>query len=239
MQSHIHKVHACIAVTCHLHFWQNDRDLLHATTVTRGWNGYRNKSQHRKLALENLPPLLPGLEPGTFRSRVRRSNHWALPAPQRDERSGKTCKYKTGHHCSAAARSQPPEALLHRHSNYASVSRFRFDNSVPGASLLWGRSPLTGGCAEGGVGERVRLVGYPPHSITVTSLTTTTPPPTLPQRRSPLLDECRKGDHQSDQSCSAEEPSVIVRDFCWSHCGGCANGSPQADHHAGPFSLLH
>ena len=45
MQSHIHKVHACLAVTCHLHFWQNDRDLLRATAVTRGWNGYRNKSQ--------------------------------------------------------------------------------------------------------------------------------------------------------------------------------------------------
>ena len=31
-----------LAVTCRLHFWQNDRDLLHATAVTRGWNGYRN-----------------------------------------------------------------------------------------------------------------------------------------------------------------------------------------------------
>ena len=50
MQSHIRKMHACLAVTCHLHFWQNDRDLLRATSaVTRGWNGYRNKSQHRKL----------------------------------------------------------------------------------------------------------------------------------------------------------------------------------------------
>ena len=39
MQSHIHKVYACLTVTCHLHFWQNDRDLLRATAVTRGWNG--------------------------------------------------------------------------------------------------------------------------------------------------------------------------------------------------------
>ena len=32
-----HKVYACLAVTCHLHFWQNDRDLLRAsaTAVTR------------------------------------------------------------------------------------------------------------------------------------------------------------------------------------------------------------
>ena len=47
MQSHIRKVHAYLAVTCHMHFWQNDRDLLRATAVRRGWNGYRNKSQHR------------------------------------------------------------------------------------------------------------------------------------------------------------------------------------------------
>ena len=51
MQSHIRKVYACLAVTCHLHFWQNDRDLLRATVVTRGWNGYRNKGQHRKSTL--------------------------------------------------------------------------------------------------------------------------------------------------------------------------------------------
>ena len=77
IQSHIGRVYVCLAVTCHLHFWQNDQDLLRATAVTRRWNGCRNKSQHRKLTLEKkiLPPLLPGLEPGTLRSRVRRSNH--------------------------------------------------------------------------------------------------------------------------------------------------------------------
>ena len=57
-------MHVCLAVTCRLHLWQNDRDLLGATAVTRGWNGSRNKSQHRKLTLENniLPPLLPGTQ---------------------------------------------------------------------------------------------------------------------------------------------------------------------------------
>ena len=84
MQSHIRKVYACLAVTCHLRFWQDDRGLLRATVVTRGWNGYRNKSQPRKLTLEKkiLPPLQQGFEPATFRSRVWRSNHWAIPAPQ-------------------------------------------------------------------------------------------------------------------------------------------------------------
>ena len=32
---HIRKVYACLAVTCHLHFSQNDRDFLRATVVTR------------------------------------------------------------------------------------------------------------------------------------------------------------------------------------------------------------
>ena len=48
-----------------------------------GWNGYRNKSQHRKSTLEKriLPPFQQGFKPATFQSRVRRSNHWAIPAP--------------------------------------------------------------------------------------------------------------------------------------------------------------
>ena len=79
MQNHIHKVHVCLSVTCHLPFWQNDWDLLHATAVTRGWNGYQNKSQHRKLTMEKkiLLLLLQGLEFMTFQSWVRHSNHWA------------------------------------------------------------------------------------------------------------------------------------------------------------------
>ena len=83
MQSHIRKVYACLAVTCHLHFWQNDRDLLRATAVTRGLNGYRNKSQHRKSTLEKkiLPPLQQGFKPMTFQSWVQCSNHYAIHAP--------------------------------------------------------------------------------------------------------------------------------------------------------------
>ena len=81
------RVYTCLAaVSCHLHFWQNDRDLLRATAVTRRWNGYRNKSQHRKLTLEKIavPPLLLGIEPANFRSRdprddfFRRAAFWSL-----------------------------------------------------------------------------------------------------------------------------------------------------------------
>ena len=66
MQSHIRKVYACLAVTCHLHFWQNDQGLLCAIAVTQGWNGYRNKSQHRKLKVdpgeENSPAAPAGIQ---------------------------------------------------------------------------------------------------------------------------------------------------------------------------------
>ena len=54
--------------------------LLRATEVTQGWNGYQNKSQHGKLTLEKKI-LQQGFEPATFRSWVRRSNHWAIPTP--------------------------------------------------------------------------------------------------------------------------------------------------------------
>ena len=77
VQNHIHKVHVCLAVTCHLYFWQNDWDVLCATAVTRGWNGYRSKSQHRKLTMEKkiLLPLLQGFEPVAFQPWVQCSNH--------------------------------------------------------------------------------------------------------------------------------------------------------------------
>ena len=80
MQSHICKVHACLAVTCHLNFWQNDWDLLLATAVTQGWNGYRNMSHCRKLTPEKkiIPPFLQGFKPATFQSWVQRSNHWVI-----------------------------------------------------------------------------------------------------------------------------------------------------------------
>ena len=59
------RVYACLGVTCHLHFWQNDRGLVRATAVTRGVKRTPNTSQHTKLTLDKktLPPLLPGFEP--------------------------------------------------------------------------------------------------------------------------------------------------------------------------------
>ena len=83
IRSHILRMHVCLAVTCYLHYWQNGLDLLRATTVTRGWNGYRNESQHRKLTLEKkiLPPLLSRLESANFRMRAQNTTIEILPHP--------------------------------------------------------------------------------------------------------------------------------------------------------------
>ena len=61
IQSQICRVHACSAVTHHLH-------LLHASEVTQRWNGYQNKSQHTKLTTKKkiLLPLLLGHKPAIF-----------------------------------------------------------------------------------------------------------------------------------------------------------------------------
>ena len=69
IQSHIGGVHVCLAVTCHLHFWQNDRDLLRAYCGNTGWNGYH----HRKLttrrtfpAARDLSIMSPALKPLSY-----------------------------------------------------------------------------------------------------------------------------------------------------------------------------
>ena len=80
-------MYACLGVTCHLHFWQNDQGLLHATAVTWGGGGgwTPNQSQHTKLTLEKkiLPQLLPRFKLATFQLRIRRSNQQAVPAPEK------------------------------------------------------------------------------------------------------------------------------------------------------------
>jgi len=54
-------VYVCLAVTCHLHFWQNDRDLLRATAVTQGWNGYQNESAQKANPGEENSPAAPAV----------------------------------------------------------------------------------------------------------------------------------------------------------------------------------
>ena len=40
IQSQIGRLHVCLAVTCHVHFWQNGQDLLCAAVITWGSNRY-------------------------------------------------------------------------------------------------------------------------------------------------------------------------------------------------------
>ena len=66
MQSHIRKVYAYLAVTCHLHFWQNDRDLLRATAVTRGGTdteirvSTESRPRRRKFSRRSCRDINPG-----------------------------------------------------------------------------------------------------------------------------------------------------------------------------------
>ena len=68
VQSHIGRVYVSLAITCHLHFWQNDRDLLRAAAVTQTAHGGGNNSQHRKLTLEkkNIPGSCRDSNQGPF-----------------------------------------------------------------------------------------------------------------------------------------------------------------------------
>ena len=93
--THIHRVHVCLAITCHLHFWQNDGDLLWTTAVTWGWNIYQKKgteswSGRRKFSHRSCWDLNPwpsdhesgtlitelSLPPAVVSARVARS--WVL-----------------------------------------------------------------------------------------------------------------------------------------------------------------
>ena len=70
----MHRVCVCLTVACHLHFWQNDLGLLHATAVTWWWNGYWSQSTEswpwRRFFLSrlfnyescSLPLRYPGLQ---------------------------------------------------------------------------------------------------------------------------------------------------------------------------------
>ena len=82
MQSHIDRVHASQLKHATCTFGRITGIFYVLTAVTRGCNGCRNKSQHRKLTQENkiIPPFQQGLEPATFRSRVQRSHYSNIPA---------------------------------------------------------------------------------------------------------------------------------------------------------------
>ena len=59
MQSDIRTVHTCLAVTCHLRFWQNEWDLLRATTVTQGGAGTEIRVSTESGPGEENSPAVP------------------------------------------------------------------------------------------------------------------------------------------------------------------------------------
>ena len=91
-------MHACLGVTFHVQFWQNDRGFLRATAVTRVWNGHRIRVSTQSFL---LPPFLPEFELATFRSRVRRSYQQAIPVPSLTVHNGMyvLCTYIFVHFC--------------------------------------------------------------------------------------------------------------------------------------------
>ena len=48
-------MYACLAVTCHLHFWQNDRDLLRAATSVAGNTGPGGTDTEIRVSTESRP----------------------------------------------------------------------------------------------------------------------------------------------------------------------------------------
>ena len=57
----------CLGVTCHLHFWQNDQDLLRVTAVTWGGTDTEiSRSQHRKLRRKFSRVSSKDSNPGPF-----------------------------------------------------------------------------------------------------------------------------------------------------------------------------
>ena len=72
---------ACLAVTCRLHTWQNDRDLFRTTAITQGWKGYRNTGQHRKLWRRKFSTAPAGTRASDLSMTSPAFHHWTTPAP--------------------------------------------------------------------------------------------------------------------------------------------------------------
>ena len=69
-------MHAYLGVTCHLHFWLNDRGLLRATTVTRGETDTDQES-----AQKLTPDIPPGIRTHKLPIKGPALYEQAIPAP--------------------------------------------------------------------------------------------------------------------------------------------------------------
>ena len=82
------RTYACLAITCHLHSWQNDRDRLRATAVTRGWNGHQNKSAQKVYPWdENSPAAHAGTRTRDLSTKSPSLYHLAIPTSAQTPRT--------------------------------------------------------------------------------------------------------------------------------------------------------
>ena len=82
--SDICRGNVCLAVTCHLHFWQNDWNPF--TCYCKGWNGYRNESAQTVAPWKVSSPATPA---GTWTHNLLITSstlyHWTNLLPQVQE----------------------------------------------------------------------------------------------------------------------------------------------------------
>ena len=84
IESHMWRVSVRLAVTCHLHFWQNGWVCVCVRMCSYiGMERISKISQHRKLALDFfIPSPLLGIKPATFQSQVQCYTTELSPLPE-------------------------------------------------------------------------------------------------------------------------------------------------------------
>ena len=114
MQSHIRKVYACLAVTCHLHFWQNDPGLLRATAV-------KIKITSRTCRFE----ICRYLQLPHFKSHFMRTGHIFNSVPQSNQSSPPSLSLSCTHTHTHTHRGTESIHSLPEYRNWRSGKLFR------------------------------------------------------------------------------------------------------------------
>ena len=105
----------CLAVTCHLHFWQNDRDLLRATEVTRC---------NQQTGCPRLGESLPSTSSTTISSTSSQNTASHQPTAQRTSRHSHDLTYDI-----------PSHRTAYRHKTFFPRTIQEW-NSLPGSPSL-------------------------------------------------------------------------------------------------------
>ena len=115
-------MYVCVGVTCHLHFWQNDRSLLRATTVTRGWKGHRIRVSTQADSGEDNYPDAPA---GIRTRNLSITNPELLPTSYRGSGKGTTFPCDVSDLCAAQrSRIRGYDNSLPRSFKFSSTAAF-------------------------------------------------------------------------------------------------------------------